>query len=62
MTDADDPLAWDRADHEGWAVGLHLWRGEQGEASCFRQTQDGSVDALVLLLDELLPGGRTHSE
>ena len=56
VTDAEDTLAWDRAEHHGWYV--VLWpRGYQdtdaaplAEAS----TPDGSVAALLALVAEVL--------
>lgn len=65
VTDAEDPLSWDRAEHRGWGVGLYPpdAPGADGECLAFDRTDDGSVEALVPLahrvLDAFLGGGRT---
>lgn len=53
ITDEDDSLSWAREEHLGWAVGLYL-QEERADASRFETSDDGSVDALVGLIDKVL--------
>lgn len=49
VTDAEDPLAWFRASHEGWAVGVYP-PGDTPDPLGFAETSDGSLEALMPLI------------
>lgn len=56
ITDAEDSLSWDRAEHAGWAVGLyppdHV--NEGGDCLAFGSTDDGSPAVLLALAQSVL--------
>lgn len=56
VTDAEDTLSWEREAHQGWTVGLYPpdQANTDGECLAFDSTDDGSVDALVSLVDLVL--------
>lgn len=56
ITDAEDSLAWDRAEHAGWGVGLYPpdQANEGGDCLAFDSTDDGSPSALVPLVHDVL--------
>ncbi len=55
ITDAEDSLSWDRAQHRGWGVGLYPPESEyDGECLTFGSTEDGRLSALATLVDEVL--------
>jgi hypothetical protein len=55
VTDAEDSLAWARAEHAGWAVGLYApEQAYDGEVLAFDTTDDGSVAGLRELIDRVL--------
>lgn len=56
ITDEEDTLAWDRAEHEGWAVGLYPPHRDECDSGClqFDCTSDGSPEALVPLIHAAL--------
>jgi hypothetical protein len=57
VTDAEDSLTWQWADHRGWAVGLYRPPAEDDageEPIRFQTTDDGSPDALLDLIHEVL--------
>jgi len=54
VTDAEDSLAWVRAEHDGWAVGLY-GPGERDEGPlAFGQTEDGNLPALLDLVGDVM--------
>ncbi len=57
VTDAEDSLAWCRAEHVGWAVGAFP-PGEGVDPRGFGTTEDGRVPALMALVARVLVGGR----
>ena len=63
VTDEDDTLSWDRAEHRGWGVGLYPpdYANNDGECLAFESTGDGSPEALLSRIDQVLAGFlRTH--
>jgi hypothetical protein len=57
VTDVEDSLAWDRADHRGWGVGLYPPASEyDGECLVYRSCADGSAQALPPLIRTVLDG------
>ena len=57
ITDEEDTLSWDRQDHVGWWVGLYADPDVHPEADRVMrdvQTPDGSVVALIPLVDEVM--------
>lgn len=52
ITDFEGPLEWDRADHEGWLVGLYL--GEEDEARRYKDSRASDVETLLELVDAAL--------
>jgi len=52
VTDAEDALAWSRADHQGWAVGVYP-PGESADPRGFAETSDGSLGGLVQLIAQV---------
>lgn len=58
VTDAEDPLSWDREEHTGWGVGLYTpdQADTDGECLAFDNTPDGSVTALLPLIQHVLNG------
>lgn len=64
VTDGDDTLAWDRADHRGWSVGLYP-PGEEGGGEgpvAFAQTERSDVAGLLAIVPTVrrLTAGRNH--
>lgn len=57
VTDAEDSLAWCRAEHVGWAVGAFP-PGEGVDPRGFGTTEDGRVPALMALVARVLVAGR----
>lgn len=53
VADDEDPLAWTRADHRGWSVGLYP-AGEGADPLSFDTTANGNVEALVVLVDRVM--------
>lgn len=49
VTDADGPLAWERQDHQGWAVGVYEYQ-DTSDAVAFDSTTNGSLEALIGIL------------
>lgn len=56
VADDEDPLAWTRAEHRGWSVGLYP-AGEGADPISFDTTVDGGVPALLGLVDRVLRAG-----
>lgn len=58
VTDAEDSLAWDREEHQGWGVGLYPPDRANNDGQClaFESTDDGSPAALVPLARAVLAG------
>ncbi len=56
ITDAEDSLAWDRDEHQGWGVGLYPpdQANTDGECLAFDSTADGSPQALFELVQQVL--------
>ena len=56
ITDAEDALSWDRAEHHGWGVGLYPPRTDMDDdgALAFDSTEDGSLAALLPVVDHVL--------
>lgn len=54
ITDGEEPLSWDRADHRGWGAGLYPPANTDGECLAFDSTDDGSLAALMPLLNQVL--------
>lgn len=56
ITDAEEPLAWDRAEHQGWGVGLYPpdHANEGGDCLLFESDENGAPAALVPLIHRLL--------
>lgn len=56
ITDAEDSLSWDRDEHQGWGVGLYPpdQANTDGECLAFDSTPDGSVAALLPLVDSVM--------
>lgn len=55
VTDRDDSLAWSRAEHRGWAVGVYP-PGEGADPTRFLESADGSTVALLPLVERALTG------
>lgn len=49
ITDADGPLAWEREDHHGCAVGVYEYQDTSG-AVAYESTTNSSVEALMGIL------------
>ncbi|OFV75138.1 hypothetical protein [Rhodococcus erythropolis] len=49
ITDADGPLAWEREDHHGWAVGVYEYQ-DTSDAVTYESTTNSSVEALMGIL------------
>ena len=60
VTDADDTLSWDRSEHSGWGVGLYPpdQANTDGECLAFDSTGDGTVGALLPLVNRVLQSFR----
>lgn len=58
ITDAEDSLSWERAEHQGWGVGLYPPDQANTDAEClaFASTEDGEPDGLVPLVRAVLDG------
>lgn len=56
VTDEDYTLSWDRAEHRGWGVGLYPpdYANNDGECLAYESTADGSADALLPLIEQVL--------
>jgi hypothetical protein len=54
VTEADDPLAWSRADHASWGVGVYAGPEGAGEALIFDVTGDPSLEGLLRLMRRVL--------
>lgn len=56
ITDAEDSLSWDRDGHQGWGVGLYPPDQANTDGGClaFDSTEDGSPEALLPLLRQVL--------
>lgn len=56
ITDEEDTLSWDREEHRGWGVGLYPpdQANTDGECLVFDSTDDGSPQALVPLVEQVL--------
>ncbi len=56
ITDAEDSLAWDREEHQGWGVGLYPpdQANTDGECLAFDSTDDGSARRLPELAWQVL--------
>lgn len=54
ITDGEDSLAWVRADHEGWWVGLTQAGDHTDGPLRYGQVADGGVSALLALVREVL--------
>ncbi len=56
ITDAVDALSWERGEHQGWGVGLYPpdQANTDGECLVFDSTEDGSLEALLPLLRQVL--------
>ena len=56
ITDAEDALSWERGEHQGWGVGLYPpdQANTDGECLAFDSTEDGSLEALLPLLGQVL--------
>jgi len=52
VTDREDSLAWSRAGHVGWAVGVYPV-GEGADPLGFGETADGSTRGLSALVDRV---------
>lgn len=61
VTDYEDSLAWSRADHSGWSVGLYPpAQRYDGEVIAFGSTEGSGVDELKALIELVLrEAGRT---
>ena len=60
ITDAEDSLSWERAEHAGWGVGLYPpdQANTDGECMVFESDEDGSPEALVPLVERVLRQAR----
>lgn len=58
LTDREDSLAWDRASHDGWFVGLYEPEERRTVDGPLRyaESDDGCLDAALTLLTKVLPG------
>jgi hypothetical protein len=55
ITDSEDTLSWDRAEHRGWGVGLYQANGEHDDGPLvFDSTQDGSLRGLLPVIHNVL--------
>lgn len=57
VTDRDDSLAWSRAEHRGWAVGVYP-PGESVDPLAFGGTADGGCDGLLALVGRVFREAR----
>jgi len=57
VTDRDDSLAWSRAEHRGWAVGVYP-PGESVDPLAFDGTADGGCDGLPALVGRVFREAR----
>ena len=55
ITDAEDSLSWEREEQRGWAVGRYVTDSEYDDGPlAFGDTEDRSVEALLVLVREVL--------
>lgn len=54
ITDQEDSLAWVRAEHRGWGVGLYASETSEAGAIRFRSTEESSLDGLLEAIREVL--------
>lgn len=55
ITDFEDSLAWSRAEHVGWSVGLYSPEEQyDGQVIAFGETQASDLSALQGLIQEVL--------
>lgn len=47
VTDAEDALSWERAEHAGWGVGLYEHGEHTDGATAYGQVDDGGSAALL---------------
>jgi hypothetical protein len=58
ITDVEDGLSWERRWHEGRGDGLYGEIEDRGERLACASSDDGDVETLLGLVDEVLQGGR----
>ncbi len=56
VADDEDSLAWVRAEHRGWSVGLYPAR-EGADPLSFGTTADSELGALLRLVDDVVRAG-----
>lgn len=56
LTDEEDTLPFDRAEHVGWCVGLYDSSTDDTVGLRWLMSRDGSVEAALELIDRLLKG------
>ena len=61
VTDVEDGLSWERQRHEGWAVGLYAEIEDRDEPLAYASSDQGDVETLLGLIDEVLRAGRGAS-
>ena len=57
ITDAEDALSWEQAEHQCWGVGLHVPPDQAntgGECSAFDTTHEEIAQALLPLVQQVL--------
>lgn len=54
ITDAEDSLAWARAEHEGWGVGLYPPGEHADGALAYGEMVLGDVDSLLGLVGDIM--------
>ena len=58
ITDADETLAWDRQEHQGWGVGLYRPDDDGGYLDdgplAYESAEDGSLPTLLALVKRVL--------
>ncbi len=58
VTDADESLAWERAQHRGWGVGLYPPDNDYDAGPhVYNDTEGGSAEALLALVELVLIAG-----
>ncbi len=64
ITDAEDSLSWERAEHQGWGVGLYPpdQANTDGECLAFDSTDDGAPEALSELVWRVLRAFTRNAE
>jgi hypothetical protein len=54
ITDAEDTLSWNRADQQGWGVGLYAHCDSDDLPLLYQQTAESDIGSLLNLIQDVL--------